>query len=392
MYKVVREYLKDNKFLLLAMFLISINLLYFANECWQMDYRAAFVAVRAFWDGLNPLENNFLQGAQYIDVPNAAANSRFVYPPQALFFYIPITPAGSYFWSKFCFNIFNLFALFGLMLFLKKLHPIRNELVLLIMFSLPVWANFDRGQVYIFITLFLLIAYEYREKIWAGFFPVLAAYLRIFPGIIFLYYLFRKQYKLAVSFLLFGILIFLAGIVVFGPEAFLTFLNNVLFFNNEQWHGVWLNRYTEGYDRGLFPYVSEHLLYFENSKINIFNFIVTDSIKILELTVVLAGAYLFFIRKQKECHLWYYLFLFFIILANSCSYYYGMILYMPFAFYAISRVKEDFPMTLFILLPLYLPLQLQINGIYPSYALAIIVAAVFLIREYILNSKKISEE
>lgn len=393
------SYAKENKYLLLAMFLLSIHLLYMVYDTYQIDYRAGFVAGQAFLDGLNPMQNNFLSGYRYQDSMAAFSPSRFVYPPQALFLYIPFCLTKSYMVSKLCFAVFNLICLFSLMLFLKKLYPLRNELVILIMFSIPTWTNFERGQVYIFITLLLVLAYHYRDKLWAGALAIFPAFLRMFPFAVLLYFLYRKKYRLFVSSVVFGIIIFILGIFYFGPMAFADFLSNLYALENpaaiksnySDAYQMLMNIPQNDFDRIHYIFngnIANHLSYFGFSRVNFLGLITSrinlpcsENVFVFMIVSLLMLAFLFYIRKKQENPLYFYIFMMFIIFLNLKSFNYTSFFYVPFAFYAASKYQENFKMILLIMLPLFLPTFVSFDKIYLSMLFAVIAIVVFLIKD-----------
>ena len=398
---IIWNYVKENKYLLLAMVFLSIHLLYMSIDSYQMDYRAAFVAGRAFFDGVNPMVNNFIHGYQYVDA-NAISpfeSSRFVYPPHSLFLYLPFCLTKSYFVSKLCFAIFNLICLFSLILFLKKLYPLRNEFVLLIMFSIPTWANFERGQIYVLVTLLLVLAYHYRNKIWAGLLAIIPAFLRLFPAVVLIYFLLRKHYKLLLSSIIWGIVFFIFGMVYFGPMAIVDFLSNLFQLMSPQSYSAQVDhnlitKTIAGIPRNdadmnlQFSYISNHLSYFKFSYVNFLKIIgyylnlpFSSNIQVSAMLVALLTGFAAYIRKKDEKDVYFYIFMMFIILANSSSYTYSGLLYVPFAFYAASKFQNDFKMAVFFILQLFLPNCVQVGGTYLSMFLGSIAMIVYLIKE-----------
>jgi len=403
-------YVKDNKYLLLVMLLLSIHLLYIAYDTIQIDYRAAFVAGQAFLDGLNPMINNFLSGYRYRDIMAGFGSSRFVYPPQALFLYIPFCLIKSYMVSKLCFAFFNLLCLFGLMLFLKKLYPLRNELIILIMFAIPTWVNFERGQVYIFITLLLVLAYHYKDKAWAGLLAIYPAFLRLFPIVILLYFAYRKHYKLLISSIVSGIVVFVLGTIYFGPMAFADFLSNLYSIGNP---GLAQSNYSDiqhlingipqnDFDsaNGIFSgNISNHLSYFLYSRVNFLSFIVdrlnlpcSKEMLFFLIATIFSLVFLFFIRKKQETPLYYYVFMMFIIFLNMASFNYTSFFYVPFAFYAASKCQDDFKMILLILLPLFLPTFVTVDKVYLSMLFGVVAIVVYMLREGKTSETAVIEE
>ncbi len=395
---IIWNYVKENKYLLLAMVFLSIHLLYMSIDSYQMDYRAAFVAGRAFFDGLNPMVNNFIHGVLYVDNNSPYMPSRFVYPPHALFLYLPFCLTKSYFVSKLCFAIFNLICLFSLILFLKKLYPLRNEFVLLIMFSIPTWANFERGQIYVLVTLLLVLAYHYRNKIWAGLLAIIPAFLRLFPAVVLIYFLLRKHYKLLLSSIIWGIVFFIFGMVYFGPMAVVDFIINLYQLINPHQpfpvDGNLIGKTVATIPQNdpdiinfNYSYIGDHLSYFKFSRVNFLNLASTVqqpfsyNIQVSAMLVALLTGFAAYIRKKDEKDVYFYIFMMFIILANSSSYTYSGLLYVPFAFYAASKFQNDFKMAVFFILPLFLPNCVQIGGTYLSMLLGLIAMIVYLIKE-----------
>ena len=377
------DFIKENKSLMLGMFLISIHLIYIGIESYQMDFRGAFVAVRSFFDGLAPFSNNVAYGAQYNDGNWSYTFSRFIYPPAALFFYIPFCITKSYFNSKLLMTLFTLITTAGMMLYLKTKHHLKDIFVLLLFFSIATVTNIERGQIYQFIALLLVIAYHNKDKVWAGALIAATAILKIYPGLVLIYFLFRKQYKIFFSSLIFTAIFFIAGIIAFGPESISDFIRNMIHLLYPEFRTpitkagmdilVHIPNYLSIEQTGnALSYTYNHFTYFHNDIINFLDLWMSDNINIILTAFTIMFAFIFYTRKRKDSPELYYAFMVLPLLVSAVSYIYSLALYTPFAFYALSKNKDKFWLSALILAPLFWPNQYAIEGIYPGLLIACI--------------------
>lgn len=382
----IKHFIGQNKYLLLGMLFLSLHLIYLAVESYQMDFRSGFVAIRAFLDGFNPLSNNVIYGLKYNDGNWPYNFSRYIYPPPSLFLYLPFGLIENYFNAKFLMGLFNVASLSCFLLYLQKMHPIKNIFVYLIFLSIPVITNVERGQIYVFIALLLILAYRYRDKFLSGALVAFSFVLRLYPGLVLLYFLFRKQYKIFFSSVLFSFLFLFLGGTFFGFGTYPKFLRSLFLINLPIKPILSQNALNMIYSEDFLQipnthlkYTFDHFTYLQFNYVNFLKLFKISPILIAAIGVSLLLVFLFLIKKKEEKPIYYFVFLMMTPLVSIFTYTYALVFYIPFAFYALSQEKNSFWMIFLILLPLYWPVQLSFGGVYPAYLLALIVMATWFV-------------
>ncbi len=213
----------------------SAFIIYLVLESYQIDFRSYYIAGKAILFGLDPYINHVNNYPEFYTPINAndAPGSGFIYLPFASLLFVPFG-ALRYANAKLYYSILILLILWGLLFELvrQSRFTIKGESLLFVMASFPVFASFERGQIDILIcylaTLSFLIYQRRQFQALSGFLLALACCIKIFPGIIILYFLIKKEFKI-VGYTIGSIgALFLAPIFYFGSSIYTSYVKRVL--------------------------------------------------------------------------------------------------------------------------------------------------------------------
>jgi hypothetical protein len=137
-----------------------------ARESYQYDFRVYYLAALTTHDHLDPYVNHVDLNEKYADGSWLRPNSRFVYPPTAIFFIYPFL-ALSYGPAKLVFGMTLVLLMIGLLAFWRERYAGLMPVILALFLSLPVLANIDCGQIDI-LMLALIMAAFYLDDGWLG--------------------------------------------------------------------------------------------------------------------------------------------------------------------------------------------------------------------------------
>ena len=181
----------------------SIILGYIVAESYQIDYRAFHIAGKSVLMGIDPYLN-YVNDYPELYAPLNAENhaySAFRYPPFAAFLFIPFA-LFNYEISRILFSIFIL-GIFYVLAWrvLHKSATTDTQLlsIILVLFSFPIAATFQRGQVDLLLVYLAYLSFELmnHHKL-ANYSPVLlalATILKIFPGFLAIYFLLKRKFR-----------------------------------------------------------------------------------------------------------------------------------------------------------------------------------------------------
>ena len=212
----------------------SAFVIYLVLESYQIDFRPYYIAGKAILFGLDPYLNHVNEYPEFYVPINAndSPYSGFIYPPFASLLFLPFG-ALPYVQAKLYYSIFILIILWSLLFELvrQSQFTIKGETLLFVMASFPVLASFERGQIDILIcylaTLSFLIYQRQHSKALSGFLLALACGIKIFPGVILLYFILKKEFKLVTYTLGFVGVLVLAPIAYFGTPVYTHYLQEI---------------------------------------------------------------------------------------------------------------------------------------------------------------------
>ena len=136
----------------------------------------------------------------------------YIYPPIFAFLLIPLSfldyKFGSFIWF-----LINYIALIGIFYFLSKKFNLKffsfaSFAILLINFKF-IQSHQSNNQVGLLLLLFILIAIISQKDILSSFFLSLAVVIKLTPAIFFIYFLYKKRYKVIIFSFIFMLFLFL---------------------------------------------------------------------------------------------------------------------------------------------------------------------------------------
>lgn len=177
------------------------------------DYIATYVASKALLDGHNIYLNNASLGDEYRDQFAGGADSRYSYTPLQAVVLSPLSilsfEDSRVLWAM----ISALLILVGIVLISSLAKHKTIAFVFLAVFyglSSFFWFQIERGQtdalLVFFLSLSLYLYLKKRNAPWAALFFSLAVLLKVFPLLLVLFFLLRKEYKFLIYTLLFSLL------------------------------------------------------------------------------------------------------------------------------------------------------------------------------------------
>lgn len=203
----------------------SAFLIYIVLESYQIDFRPYYVAGKLVLFGMDPYLNYVTTYPSLYTPVNAndAPWSGFIYPPLATFLFVPLA-IFPYTTAKVIFSSVILVLLWLLLYRLLWANPetAKPDSLLLVLFSFPVLAAFERGQIDILICLLTVLSFQVYPRQWgmSAFLLAVATSLKIFPGILLLYYLIRRDLRQVGLTLAFIGLFFVAPLPYFGSTVY----------------------------------------------------------------------------------------------------------------------------------------------------------------------------
>lgn len=368
---------RKNLYLLFLLFLLSVHYGYLVDDCYQMDFRAFYVAAKSFINGLNPYYNNVVISEEYFDSNRLETTSRFFYPPTALLFLFPFGLL-SYAQSKFIFSFINWAALISILLMMKKRYDIKSEYILLIFMSFPVLAHFERGQIDIIILFLIIFSYYNKARWFSGLALAITVAIKLIPCLLLLYFLYKKEYPIILS-TLFFIAVFVFGGILFIDSSFYVDFFNCLFTDklaNEsilmpapEHYRLTLNTIVS--PEGKFTFNHNYIHGLLNPLYYAGAYIYVISLSILLFYIYISRKFLTMDDEEK-----FFTFLILMMSANKLLWIMGLVWYIPLAFRYLKE-KTSFIETVLIFLPLYFPAAVRHNHIFMNYILVIITVSYF---------------
>ena len=354
-------------------------LVYILLSAYQIDFRAFYVAARSVILNLDPYLNPVTQFPELYTAINAedAIASGFIYPPLAALLFLPLGlfPYGT---SKIIFSALILISLIGLCLLSAKKRndglSTPGEAFLFATCSFPLLATFERGQIDLVIVLLTWISFHlYRSQklIQSALLLGLAICIKIFPAIVIVYYLIKRQFKIAAYSIVSTLILFSLPLLYFKPSVYLHFFQFVIpslfgkITSSEPviTHGQRVvNNVVQAIEgNGLFAMQD-----FANGFMNpllLNNTIGSSIIGSILLAILLR------VTRRNDLIYQFYAMLNVINFINPRAWIMGLVWYIPLFLHLYPRVKNNRD-RFFILLPLFMPPFTNLNG-FLAYVVAI---------------------
>ena len=222
-----------------------VFLVYVMLSAYQIDFRAFYVAARSVILDLDPYLNPVTQHPELYAAINAenAVASGFIYPPLAALLLLPFG-LFDYPTAKIVFGVVVLVSLVGLCYGLTQSDRktqdqtrdqtpiIRGEAFLFVSCSFPLLATFERGQIDLVVVLLTWLSFDayYRRKNlpFSAFILGIATCIKIFPAVVLIYYLSKKQFKLFFASIASIVILFFLPLLCFRASVYQHFFQFVL--------------------------------------------------------------------------------------------------------------------------------------------------------------------
>jgi Glycosyltransferase family 87 len=360
-------------------FLPVVFLVYTLLSAYQIDFRAFYVAARSVLLNLDPYLNPVTQFPELYAAINAenAVASGFIYPPLAALLFLPLgfLPYAT---AKIVFSALILVSLIALCLLFAKQRDDRlftpGEAFLFVTCSFPLLATFERGQIDLVIVLLTWLSFQlYRSQklIQSALLLGLAICIKIFPAIVILYYLIKRQFKIAAYSIASTVVLFTLPLLYFKPSVYLHFFQFVLpnFFGKITSAEV-VNTHGQSVINNIVVAIEGNGLFasqdFANGYMN--PLLQNNTIGSLIVGSILL-AILLRVTKRSSLLYQFYAVLNVINFINPRAWIMGLVWYIPLFLhlYPIVKTNRD---RFFILLPLFMPSFTNLNG-FLAYAIAI---------------------
>ncbi len=354
-------------------------LVYTLLSAYQIDFRAFYVAARSVLLNLDPYLNPVTQFPELYAAINAenAVASGFIYPPLAALLFLPLgfLPYAT---SKIVFSALILASLIALCLLFAKQRDDRRltpgEAFLFITCSFPLLATFERGQIDLVIVLLTWLSFQlYRSQklVQSSLLLGLAICIKIFPAIVIVYYLIKRQFKIAAYAIVSTVGLFLLPLLYFKPSVYLHFFQFVLpnLFGKITSSEV-INTHGQSVINNIVVAIEGNGLFasqdFANGYMNPLlqnNTIGSFIVGAVLLTILLR------VTKRSDLLYQFYAVLNVINFINPRAWIMGLVWYIPLFLHLYPLVKTNRD-RFFILLPLFMPPFTNLNG-FLAYAVAI---------------------
>ena len=214
-----RGRLEGARGLLLGMLLL-VSCLYslLARDTYGSDFRAYYVAAQVAHAGLDPYVNQVNADERFADRDWLEVNSRFIYPPSALFLFGPVSRLP-YRVAKVVWGTGITLVMVWILMALSRRMPGAEWAVLGLFLSLPMASHVDNGQVDALVLGFTLVCVLARAR-WLGAACLgVAIAVKLSPVLVVLWLLARRRWAQAAGALAMGAALLGMGQVVYGRGA-----------------------------------------------------------------------------------------------------------------------------------------------------------------------------
>jgi Glycosyltransferase family 87 len=218
--------------------LISCLYLLMARESYMGDFRAFYLAASATQNNLDPYRNNVDIDEKYADGVSDRMESRFIYPPSALFFFAPFSKLP-YKYAKFIFGGVVALLMGGLLTFFYMRFSGLMAVFLALFVSFPMMANVDTGQTDILILALLLAAFYLEDGWMAGMCLAVAISIKLAPILAIGWFLGQRRWRTTGWSLLVSGCLTLFAVKKWGTVRYVEFFEHLQ--NHANWHSPTLH-------------------------------------------------------------------------------------------------------------------------------------------------------
>lgn len=215
--------------LLLFVILLSISCFYsnLARDSYMDDFRAFYVASLAAHDHLDPYFNHVDLNEKYADAQWTRKDSRFIYPPSAIFFFSPLAKLN-YKWSKIAFGTTMSLLMVGILCGLHRRYPHQTVVLLALFLTLPMFMNIDNGNIDILILALTLASFYLEDGLAGGICLGVAISIKFAPLLLILWFISQERWRTAVWGLFTSGALGLLALYRWGIGYYRSFLDHLL--------------------------------------------------------------------------------------------------------------------------------------------------------------------
>jgi Glycosyltransferase family 87 len=209
--------------------MLLVSCLYFnlAETSYLDDFRAFYVAGLATHDHLDPYVNHVDLDERYADALWVRADSRYIYPPTALFFLSPLSRLP-YKYAKLLFAMLIVLTMVGILDFFHRRYPGQIPVLFALFVSLPMITNIDTGNTDVLILALLLAAF-YLEDGWkAGLCLGIAVAIKFAPVVAVVWFLGNRRWRTAVWAVVVSGVLAAAALARWGAGYYSEFLHHLV--------------------------------------------------------------------------------------------------------------------------------------------------------------------
>ncbi len=380
---------------LLIGLLLLMSSLYFlmARESYQDDFRCYYLAALTTHDHLDPYVNHVDLDEKYADAVWLRPNSRFVYPPTAIFFIYPFIKLP-YAYAKVAFGATMILLMIGVLVALYSRYQRLMPVILVLFLSLPMLSNIDNGQIDILI-LALIVAAFYLEDGWlAGVCLGLAIAAKAAPILCVGWFLLDRRWRTSIWSLVTSGGLTAVAVALWGFGRYREFLHQLL--SSQHWDGTKLVHEFKTISLvdhkfvlvGKATYAYAHLWYGgpQNPLAPLGRLVPVVGLGLL-------AAYTFWIMKTERGRSLsraasFFGFVVVSLFVNSLLWTMGLILCFPLLLELVNASKTPARTALILLTPMFLPFQAVIERRFLVWVIAV---AICLWLEVKGRGKKIAE-
>ena len=209
--------------------LLLVSSLYFlmARESYQSDFRCYYLAALTTHDHLDPYVNHVDLDEKYADATWLRPNSRFVYPPTAMFFIYPFIKLP-YAYAKLAFGSVMILLMVGVLTAWSDRYPGMMAAIIALFLSMPVLANIDNGQIDILILALVMAAFYLKDGWKAGVCLGLAIAVKAAPVLCVAWFVYDRRWRTSIWSLVTSGALTLAAVGLWGVARYKEFLQQLL--------------------------------------------------------------------------------------------------------------------------------------------------------------------
>jgi len=365
------SYLSRRATTLFLLACMTVPLFYLAWDSFEVDFRAFYVAGVAASSHLDPYVDNRDHGLRYIDPVNQNSFSRWLYPPTALFFVIPLAKL-SYTTARLAIVLVSLASLIWILMYLSGRFAVADAWVLVAYTSLPVMACVERGQIDLLVLFLLVLACRCGGRFWAGIPLGIAIAIKLFPAALLLWLVLERRYRQAATAFAVFVAIGLLSLWQFGLSAYAGFLRTLTRVGPTHLAPSQVDLVQElagVRDVG-------HWLTLTHAFVGSYNnplVLLSHAGVIVAVVLVVSAAFLLHFKRVSP-ETGYFTMVLVSQLMNNRLWTMGMVLYLPICIIAIGKARSRL-LPLLLVVPLYLPAQVRFLSVSPRFVIALAVIA-----------------